>query len=88
MSMLLKLPVRNPPIVPRTALPPVTLVIASPVRVYMRIEARDAMTVIGPASIIITWAVPATFPGAPPPTIPEKELYLNIRSNIKARGTG
>jgi hypothetical protein len=54
MSMLLKLPVRNPPIVPRTALPPVTLVVSSPVRVYMRIEAWDAMTVIGPASIVIT----------------------------------
>jgi len=67
-------------------LPPVSIplavsVVPSPTWVYIEIKTWN-MPVIAPTSVIITGAIPTTFPWAPPPAIPEKQIYLNVRNNI------
>jgi hypothetical protein len=58
--------------------------VSSPTRVYVKIETWN-LVIVTPAPVIITRAVPATFPKTPPPTIPEIEVYINVRDNVDIR---
>jgi len=61
---------------------PVALrVISSPLRVHIIIELRDT-SVIHPPTVIIPGSIPPAFPRTPPPTVPEKQIYVEVRNNI------
>jgi hypothetical protein len=59
-------------------------VVSSPTWVYIKIKTWN-IVIITPAPVIITWAIPTTFPKTPPPTIPEIEVYINVRGNVDIR---
>jgi len=48
---------------------------SSPTWVYIIIEARG-MTIITPAPVVITGAIPTTFPWTPPIATPEKQVHI------------
>jgi len=56
-------------------------VVSSPTWVYIKIKPWN-IVIISPAPVIIMGAIPTTFPWTPPPTIPEKQVYIYIRNNV------
>jgi hypothetical protein len=82
--LLLEMSVWNAAIVPGMTIPPVT----PPAGVYMTVETRYTALIVTPPPIIMPRPVPMTFPGAPPPAAPEKEVYPDFRSNVHTGGTG
>jgi len=56
-------------------------VVSSPAWVYFKIETGDLL-IITPTPVIIMGAIPTTFPGTPPPTIPEKQVHIEIGSHV------
>src|SRR4030065_2366089 len=81
LPVLLKSSARDPFIVPPVSVPITVSVISSPTRVSIKIKTLD-IVIINPTPVIITGAIPTTFPWTPPPTIPEKEVYIYIRNNV------
>jgi hypothetical protein len=80
--VLLKALVRDSFIVPPVPIPIMVSVVSSPTWVYIKIETWD-ITIITPTPVIIMGAIPTTFPWTPPPTIPEKYVYIiSIRNNV------
>jgi hypothetical protein len=56
-------------------------VVSSPTWVYIKIKTWN-IVIITPTPVIIMGAIPTTFPQTPPPTIPEKQVYIYIWSNV------
>jgi hypothetical protein len=81
LPVLLKLSVRNRSIVPPVPLPRMVSVVGSPVWVYIKIKSWN-VGIITPAPVIIVGAIPPTLPETPPPAIPEKHVYGDIRHNV------
>src|SRR5512143_20101 len=79
--VMLKSSLGDPLIVPPVSVPITVPVVSSPTRVYIVIKSWD-ISVIGPPPVIISGAIPTSFPKAPPPTVPEIEIHINIRNNI------
>jgi hypothetical protein len=81
LPVLLKSLGRNPLIVPAVPVPIMMTVVSSPAWVYIKIKARN-MAVIHPPAVIVMRAIPTAFPWAPPPSVPEKQINVYIRSNV------
>ena len=79
----LKSLVRNSLIVPPVAIPIMVLIVPSPAWVYIIVETRN-MAIIDPSPVIIMRPIPTTFPRTPPPTVPEEQINVYIRSNVNA----
>jgi hypothetical protein len=84
LPVLLKSQVRNPFIVPPVSVPITVFIVSSPTWIYIKIKTRN-IVIISPAPIIIMRTIPATFPEPPPPTVPEKEVYINVGNNVDIR---
>jgi len=81
LPVLLELVVGDPLIVPPVAVPIVVSVVPSPAWVHIKIKSWD-MAVINPAPVIIMRPIPTSFPWTPPPSTPEKQINLYIRSDV------
>jgi hypothetical protein len=81
LPVLLKPFVRNPFIVPLVPIPIMVSVVLSPPWMYIRIEARNTV-IIPPVTVIIVRTIPPAFPWAPPPAVPEEQVYTYIRSDV------
>jgi hypothetical protein len=81
LPVLLKSFVRNSFIVPSVSVPIMVSVVRSPTWVYIKIKTWNTV-VIGPTPVRIIRAIPTAFPWAPPPTTPEKQVYIYIRNNV------
>jgi hypothetical protein len=58
-------------------------VVSSPTWVYIKIETWNSV-VISPALVVITGAIPPAFPWTPPPTVPEKQVYIYVGNNVNS----
>jgi hypothetical protein len=58
-------------------------VVPSPARVNIIIKIRDGV-IVSPTLIIIMRAIPTTSPWTPPPTIPEKNVYVYFGNCVYA----
>jgi hypothetical protein len=84
LPVLLKPPLGDPFELPPVPVPIMLPIISPPTRVDIEIKTRH-LPVITPAPVIISRAIPAAFPKAPPPAIPEKEVYIDVRIDIDMR---
>jgi len=73
--------VGNQFVVPAVSVPVTVSIVPSPTRVNIEIEPRNT-TVIHPPPVIIPGAIPSTFPIAPPPAVPEKDVHVDIGNNV------
>jgi hypothetical protein len=56
-------------------------VVSPPSWVYIKVKRWNAV-IITPAPVVIMRAIPAAFPETPPETVPEKQVYIYIGSNV------
>ena len=80
-----KIMMGNSLIMPRTTTPCMAAVVSAPLRIHPPIESGNT-SIITPAPVVITGAIPVTSIGTPPPSIPEKKIDAYIRRDIHARG--
>jgi len=65
-------------------MPIVISIISSPMGIYIIIKGWN-IVVVNPAMIMVARTIPSAFPWSPPPTIPEKEVYINVRVDVNIR---
>jgi hypothetical protein len=80
--VLLELPAGYPFMVPSVSVPIVVSVVSSPARIHIIIKPWDVVEV-NPTVVVITGTIPAAFPRTPPPAIPEINVYIDIRDNVR-----
>jgi hypothetical protein len=83
----LKALVRDPLIVPAVSVPVVISVVASPARIHVVIEARDAV-IVSPTAVVVMGARPAAVPLTPPPAVPEEHVRFYIGHDVDAVRVG
>jgi hypothetical protein len=68
-------------VIPVSAIPVVVSVESSPAWVNTIEENRNSIVIL-PSAVIIERTIPETIPQIPPPTIPKKEIFVDVRNNI------